>query len=85
MSDRVIAVHGMLGTPSLWDAIVDRLTEDFSLETASLPGHGPAPGGMAPTWQGTIDAWADRVGLGEGTTLVGYSAGGRLGGWGREA
>lgn len=77
----VSLLHGFLGAPSAWDAVLDRLGDDANdAARPVLPGHGPGRdlGRSVPaTWEETVDAVAEDLPRTAGV-LVGYSNGGRL-------
>lgn len=65
---RVGCLHGFLGTPEVWGAIVARAI------AIPLPGHGAAP--VQPTWEANLEAVADTLGACD--VVVGYSLGARV-------
>lgn len=76
MRATVVALHGFLGDPSVWEEVRGR-SEGVSWVCPWLPGHGPAPSRCAGDFEAVVDAWLDGV-VGEGVVLVGYSMGARL-------
>jgi 2-succinyl-6-hydroxy-2,4-cyclohexadiene-1-carboxylate synthase len=71
----LLLLHGFLGTPGAWDAVLAALPRHGPVWCPWLPGHGPAPPGP-PTWDEAAQALADS--LPAGAVLAGYSLGGRL-------
>lgn len=90
----MVALHGFLGTPATWLAVVDRLDAPGAREPESpgaasasprrvalgvLPGHGREP--WVPEGASFLeiaDAMARAIPFDEPSVLVGYSMGGRL-------
>lgn len=71
----LVLLHGFLGSPAAWDAVLDALPRHGPVWCPWLPGHGPAP--PAPvTWGAAAAALAAT--LPEGGLLAGYSMGARL-------
>lgn len=70
---RILALHGFLGAPSTWDAV---LPSASGLRPV-LPGHGPAPDVSAASFDAAVDALA--ASLAEPVIVAGYSMGARLG------
>lgn len=71
----LVLLHGFLGGPAAWDAVLDALPAHGPVWAPWLPGHGP----QAPA----PDHWADAVAalaahLPPGALLGGYSMGARL-------
>jgi 2-succinyl-6-hydroxy-2,4-cyclohexadiene-1-carboxylate synthase len=75
----VAMLHGFLGRPSSFDAVVAALPERGPIALAELPGHGPDPLVMegAP-FEAVAEALLDALPFAERTWLVGYSMGARL-------
>lgn len=80
---RLVLLHGWLGRPADWDAVVARLASRVDVLAPSLPGHGDAVGLLGAVY--TMDGGADRVAdamaarWGDAPAAVaGYSMGGRL-------
>lgn len=71
----LVLLHGFLGTPGAWDAVLAALPRHGPAWCPWLPGHGPAPP-MPRTWDETVQAIADA--LPAGAVLAGYSLGARL-------
>ncbi len=76
MKPRVVALHGFLGDPGVWEEVRGRV-EEARWVCPWLPGHGPAPSACSGAFEPAVDAWLDDV-VGEGDVLVGYSMGARL-------
>ena len=77
MKRTLVALHGLLGTPALFDVLGAKL-RGHRLLALSLPGHGRPASSVSPTFEETVDVLAaqlDRIGP---VDLVGYSLGGRL-------
>jgi len=71
----LVLLHGFLGAPSAWEAVLALLPDRGPAWCPWLPGHGPAA--PAPgTWDATVQALANA--LPEGAVLAGYSLGARL-------
>ena len=71
---RVAYLHGFLGDPAVWDGI--RGPAALAL---TLPGHGPAGGPVAPTWEANLAAMAEAIARRGGCdVVVGYSLGARV-------
>ncbi len=80
---RFVLLHGWLGRPADWDAVVARLASRVDVLAPSLPGHGDAVGlpGAAYTMDGAADRVADAIAERWGdapAAVAGYSMGGRL-------
>ena len=71
----LVLLHGFLGTPAAWDAVLAALPAHGEVWCPWLPGHGPAPPGPA-TFDDAAQALADAVPA--GAVLAGYSMGARL-------
>lgn len=83
MTEPLVLLHGFLGAPAAWDAVVARLGE-AALDAVRpvLPGHGlPGEGlvgrSIPATWEETVDAVVDDL-PSAAAVLVGYSNGGRI-------
>ncbi len=75
----VALLHGFLGRPASWDAVVDALPRRGPLALGELPGHGPDPiVAEGATFDEVADALVDALPFVDPTWLVGYSMGGRL-------
>ena len=71
----LVLLHGFLGAPSSWDAVLESLPHHGPAWCPWLPGHGPA----LPTpvhWDAAVQALVDA--LPEDAVLAGYSLGARL-------
>src|SRR5574344_2564020 len=77
----LVFLHGFLGTPTEWLALLDRLPSAWRrrCHCLTLPGHGPeAPAAMpGPLLADWLDAELERRGI-HSAILYGYSLGGRL-------
>ena len=71
----LVLLHGFLGAPSAWDAVLAALPRHGPAWCPWLPGHGPAPPGPRH-WDEAARALADA--LPDGAVLAGYSLGARL-------
>lgn len=72
----VVAFHGFLGAPSLWDR-TRALLPSWSIEARRLPGHGPSPWvQFKADFSRVVDLLADTIP--EKALLVGYSFGARI-------
>lgn len=71
----LVLLHGFLGTPDVWQAVLAALPQHGPVWCPWLPGHGPAPAAPAD-WATTVQALADA--LPAGAVLAGYSMGARL-------
>ncbi len=71
----LVLLHGFLGTPAAWDAVLAALPSHGPVCCPWLPGHGPAPA-RPSSWDATV-AWLARQ-LPPGAVLAGYSMGARL-------
>jgi 2-succinyl-6-hydroxy-2,4-cyclohexadiene-1-carboxylate synthase len=71
----LVLLHGFLGTPGAWSAVLEALPHHGPAWCPWLPGHGPAPA-RPRSWDKTVQALAD--GLPAGAVLAGYSLGARL-------
>jgi 2-succinyl-6-hydroxy-2,4-cyclohexadiene-1-carboxylate synthase len=72
----VVALHGFLGAPDVWDAVASRVAA-VRWVRPWLPGHGPVPAVYDGDFEAVVDAWLDPV-VPAGAVLVGYSMGARL-------
>jgi 2-succinyl-6-hydroxy-2,4-cyclohexadiene-1-carboxylate synthase len=71
----LVLLHGFLGAPASWQAVLDALPHHGPVWCPWSPGHGPAA--PAPSsWQATVQALA--AALPAGAVLAGYSMGARL-------
>lgn len=74
----LVLLHGFLGSPAAWDAVLGELAhraDHGPVWCPWLPGHGPAP--PAPgSWDEAVAAITQA--LPEGAVLAGYSLGARL-------
>ena len=71
----LVLLHGFLGTPAAWNAVLAALPRHGPVWCPWLPGHGAAPPAPA-TWDATTQAIA--AALPAGALLAGYSLGARL-------
>ncbi|MBK1616705.1 hypothetical protein CKO44_25030 [Rubrivivax gelatinosus] len=71
----LLLLHGFLGHPGAWDAVLAALPDHGEAWCPWLPGHGPAPAEPG-TWAATVEAIA--AALPPGVLLAGYSLGARL-------
>jgi 2-succinyl-6-hydroxy-2,4-cyclohexadiene-1-carboxylate synthase len=71
----LLLLHGFLGAPSAWDAVLAALPDHGPAWCPWLPGHGPAPAQPA-SWDPAVQALVDA--LPPGAVLAGYSMGARL-------
>ena len=71
----LVLLHGFLGAPSAWDAVLAALPRHGPTWCPWLPGHGPVPPGPG-SWDEAARALADT--LPPGAVLAGYSLGARL-------
>lgn len=71
----LVLLHGFLGAPASWQAVLDALPHHGPVWCPWLPGHGPAAPAPA-SWQATVQALA--AALPAGAVLAGYSMGARL-------
>jgi 2-succinyl-6-hydroxy-2,4-cyclohexadiene-1-carboxylate synthase len=71
----LVLLHGFLGAPSAWNAVLAALPSHGPVWCPWLPGHGPAAPAPA-TWDETVLTLADT--LPAGAVLAGYSLGARL-------
>lgn len=71
----LVLLHGFLGAPAAWNAVLAALPRHGPVWCPWLPGHGPAAP-SPPTWGETVQALAAM--LPEGAVLAGYSLGARL-------
>ena len=69
-------VHGWGMNARVFDALADRLANDFEVHAFDLPGHG----GRAALADNSLQAWADDLAaqLPDNTTLLGWSLGGQV-------
>jgi 2-succinyl-6-hydroxy-2,4-cyclohexadiene-1-carboxylate synthase len=70
-----VLLHGFLGTPEAWRAVLAVLPHHGPVWCPWLPGHGPAPAAPAD-WAATVQQLA--AALPAGAVLAGYSMGARL-------
>ncbi len=71
----LVLLHGFLGAPSGWDAVLQALAHHGPVWCPWLPGHGPAPP-VPLTWHEAVAQLA--AVLPAGGVLAGYSMGARL-------
>lgn len=71
----LVLLHGFLGAPSSWDAVLAAMPDHGPVWCPWLPGHGPALPQPA-SWDQAVQAIADALPL--GALLAGYSMGARL-------
>jgi 2-succinyl-6-hydroxy-2,4-cyclohexadiene-1-carboxylate synthase len=71
----LVLLHGFLGAPSAWHAVLAALPNHGPVWCPWLPGHGPAAPAPA-SWNDTVLTLADT--LPAGAVLAGYSLGARL-------
>ncbi|MDO9073986.1 MAG: alpha/beta fold hydrolase [Rubrivivax sp.] len=71
----LVLLHGFLGTPAAWDAVLAALPDHGEVWCPWLPGHGPAPPGPG-SFDEAAQWLADAVPA--GAVLAGYSMGARL-------
>jgi 2-succinyl-6-hydroxy-2,4-cyclohexadiene-1-carboxylate synthase len=71
----LVLLHGFLGAPAAWDAVLEVLPDHGPVTCPWLPGHGPAAP-LPATWGAATGAIADA--LPAGAVLAGYSLGARL-------
>jgi 2-succinyl-6-hydroxy-2,4-cyclohexadiene-1-carboxylate synthase len=71
----LVLLHGFLGAPAAWDAVLAALPDHGPVSRPWLPGHGPAPAAPA-NWESAAQSIADSVPA--GAVLAGYSLGARL-------
>lgn len=71
----LLLLHGFIGAPSAWDAVLAALPRHGPVFCPWLPGHGPAPP-TPPDWPSAVDSVVQA--LRPGAVLAGYSMGGRL-------
>jgi 2-succinyl-6-hydroxy-2,4-cyclohexadiene-1-carboxylate synthase len=71
----LVLLHGFLGAPSSWDAVLAAMPDHGPVWCPWLPGHGPAQPQPA-TWDLAVQAIAGA--LPSGALLTGYSMGARL-------
>jgi len=69
-------VHGWGMNARVFDALANRLANDFDVRSLDLPGHG----GRAALADNCLQAWADDLAaqLPDNTTLLGWSLGGQV-------
>jgi len=79
-SERCVLIHGFAGSPASWDAVVERLPEDWSVLRPALAGHDPLAGWPQEvrSFEDEVDRLAHEIGPGPPSLLCGYSLGGRL-------
>jgi 2-succinyl-6-hydroxy-2,4-cyclohexadiene-1-carboxylate synthase len=71
----LVLLHGFLGSPAAWDAVLAALADHGPVIAPWLPGHGPAAPAPA-RFDEAAQAIADA--LPQGAVLAGYSLGARL-------
>jgi 2-succinyl-6-hydroxy-2,4-cyclohexadiene-1-carboxylate synthase len=71
----LVLLHGFLGSPTAWDAVLAALPRHGPVWCPWLPGHGPAAPEPA-TWNDTVDSIAGS--LPAEVVVAGYSLGARL-------
>lgn len=71
----MLLLHGFLGAPQAWQAVLDALPSHGPVVCPWLPGHGPAPT-AGSDWAGALAWCLSRVP--PGAVLAGYSMGARL-------
>ena len=71
----LVLLHGFLGSPAAWDAVLAALPDHGPVWCPWLPGHGPAAA-QPSSWDETVRAIASA--LPPGALLAGYSMGARL-------
>ncbi len=71
----LVLLHGFLGTPQAWRAVLAALPDHGPVWCPWLPGHGPAAATPA-TWAAAVQQLA--AALPAGALLAGYSMGARL-------
>jgi len=69
----LLFLHGFLGSKEDWDPLFSHLPTSFEKQAIDLPGHGTTP--FHPDIVETVHEMAQKIGA---TSLVGYSAGGRI-------
>lgn len=75
----LVFVHGFLGRPSMWGAVIERLAEHSPIALATLPGHGSTPWfPREDSFVGAIHELASQWPFDAPVTVVGYSMGARL-------
>ena len=77
MKRTLVALHGLLGTPALFDVLGAKL-RGHRLLALSLPGHGRPASSVPHTFEEAADVLAAQLGRTDPVDLVGYSLGGRL-------
>jgi 2-succinyl-6-hydroxy-2,4-cyclohexadiene-1-carboxylate synthase len=71
-----VLLHGFLGAPSAWDAVLAALPRHGPVWCPWLPGHGPWRAALPTSWDEAVRLFA--ASLPEGAVLAGYSLGARL-------
>jgi 2-succinyl-6-hydroxy-2,4-cyclohexadiene-1-carboxylate synthase len=71
----LVLLHGFLGSPAAWDAVLAALPQHGPAWCPWLPGHGPALT-LPDSWDAAVQALAEA--LPSGAVLAGYSMGARL-------
>ncbi len=71
----LVLLHGFLGAPDAWQAVLAALPQHGPVWCPWLPGHGPAAAGPAD-WAAAVQELA--AALPAGAVLAGYSMGARL-------
>ncbi len=77
MKRTLVALHGLLGTPALFDVLGAKL-RGHRLLALTLPGHGSPASPVPATFEAAADAIAAQLRTLGPVDLVGYSLGGRL-------
>ncbi|HVS66649.1 MAG TPA: alpha/beta fold hydrolase [Thermoanaerobaculia bacterium] len=78
--ERCVLIQGFAGSPASWDAVVERLPEDWRVLRPTLAGHDPRAGWPQDVrgFEDEVDRLAHEIGPGPPSLLCGYSLGGRL-------
>jgi 2-succinyl-6-hydroxy-2,4-cyclohexadiene-1-carboxylate synthase len=75
----LVLVHGFLGQPSMWSAVLKKRAAQAPSALLTLPGHGPAPWfPREASLVGALQEISARWPFASPVTLVGYSMGARL-------
>src|SRR5689334_19678966 len=75
---KLVLLHGMLGSPAMWQPVIAALPPGARATTITLPFHGLAAWGESITsFDGAVEALASQLPPGP-LVLAGYSLGGRL-------
>jgi 2-succinyl-6-hydroxy-2,4-cyclohexadiene-1-carboxylate synthase len=72
----LVLLHGFLGAPSAWDAVLAALPRHGPVWCPWLPGHGPLREALPASWDEAVRSFA--ASLPAGAMLAGYSLGARL-------